>query len=290
MTTVNFQNDSSHNASSLNSDDITLDFTSAANLKTAVVYNSGESEPTITPAPKYPVGQFKEGFVNIYYFCYDADLQGATLNIVNTEEVFTPPADPILFEDDFTGATIDLNKWVIYNPDDDKIAVSQNNELLYTDIGTATTNPTPNEGIRTPSTFLLDTTQGDRYINFEIDRTGKNTDFSFALIVGDYQNIIRVRELENGNLELFNTVNGVNRSIVSSSEKLDGTFKIALENEVCSVYKWNGSGFDFVISDVFGDSSDYFLSLHRHWSRVDGEVTKLKSIAVSTENFNTQYA
>ena len=275
--------------------DITLDETGAVEGGCAVVVFSGLENPNfITTLTKSSSGIITvQGLYSIYIH-YIAGRYN--INIFNVEN---PGNLELLFQDNFTGATIDIAKWVVTEPDAE-VVISQNNELKIAVDGT--TDPAARTtSLRSINSFSI----GSSTVVLTFDLLSTTADLAitqnFAIGLNkstDPTNNDDTIGLLNKNTDniglLIKEVTSVIQNVTASTpgyELTPLTFKIVTTAANVEYYYWSGSTWTQLGSTyAHSGTGSYYIHIGANDKSSLTEASDLiiDSLALTNLDFSTQ--
>lgn len=271
------------------SGDITLDETGVVEGGCAVVLWEGSTNPTYIGGTIQSIsGDITvEGVYSIYIHYINGRFN---INVFNVEN----PGDPsyILFKDDFTGTTIDTNKWTVVEPNTAKVEITQNDKLIFTSKSTSTETTFINYLV----SAALDLTTL-KVITFDIFKGADNSNlWSIGLnlhsppLQTDYISIQKSNTNGNIWLRVWDSGAGVHQDdITLDIETTIQTFKIVINTDI-EYYHWTGGAW-VQIGTTFsthGLTGNYYPYLTQQDSTTATNFLDVDNFVVTDTDFSTQ--
>lgn len=232
---------------------ITIDETDSVVFGQVVFYNDGTVEPTISitdPNDLIVVGSWQSGKLNAYYGYWDSEHYVIKIEAL---EDYTPPLPPvnILFEDDFTGTTIDPAKWDLTNPNSSNVTFTQNGNLTIASDGTNSLSAGANF-LLSDDVWDLSTTKA-----FSFDLASNNQDCYGGWVVGLSNGVDNYIVIYNGSSASGNNIRMIaaesasifiNTADIALPISASTTFKVLVTATETSISYWNGSVWVSIVS------------------------------------------
>ena len=230
----------------------------------------------------YEITALTQG-VTYYVFCRAKASGFASSVYVSASGIPDVPLVPLFFYT-FDGAVLDTAKFALV--DGTNVAYTQNNEGIFTDTGTGTSG---GEYLTTDGLFTFDTSTGDKYLYFDIARTG-NTDNFFQIILLGTNNFIRIMtdDGEGNTIKILNTIDSVAQSEVVTTSEFSSTIKAKFSSESLQLYKFDGAEYQLIGTAAFGDST-YFLRFNKAGDTTTGSTTTIDNVYIMDEDSPGQY-
>lgn len=232
---------------------ITIDETDSVVFGQVVFYNDGTVEPTISitdPNDLIVVGSWVSGKLNAYYGYWDSEHYVIKIEAL---EDYTPPLPPvnILFQDDFTGTTIDPAKWDLTNPNSSNVTFTQNGNLTIASDGTNSLSAGANF-LLSDDVWDLSTTKA-----FSFDLASNNQDCYGGWVVGLSNGVDNYIVIYNGSSASGNNIRMIaaesasifiNTADIALPISASTTFKVLVTATETSISYWNGSVWVSIVS------------------------------------------
>jgi hypothetical protein len=207
----------------------------------------------------------------------------------------------ILFEDDFTGATIDTAKWTVTNDTPAVMDISQNNELIFELLNSAA-GATLGDDMLIGKTGFAESTA--KVYGFDIQVSEQNSSSqwfigvnnnSSSAILDDRVGFMRTSSTAGDVLAaVYNSGSLSSESVTLDIETSAKTVKIIVNNGSADFYYWNGSGWTKLgatASYTGAGANMYPIVIVRAIAAngTNGDLFKFDNYTVADSDYSTQY-
>lgn len=266
--------------------DITLDETGVVEGGCAVVIWRGATNPIFIGGTIQSTSGVitVDGIYSVYLMYINGRFNVNIFNVANPGAVF-------IFSDLFTGGTIDTAKWTIVNPASE-VVFSQNNELIETTDGTATSGVLAD--YLYSAAFTLPT---EAYLSFDILMNNQAYKWGVGFIKQADPSADRIVFQDNAQATILGTYmyeNSVNidsaTDFTSGDKTVSQSYRIKVTASAVVMQKWNGSAWatgKTVNTAVFTGVWNIAI-FGRSLSGTVGDV-RIDNIYMTDTTFSTKY-
>ncbi|MCG9970987.1 fibronectin type III domain-containing protein [Christiangramia crocea] len=189
-----------------------------------------------------------------------------------------------LLSDTFTGTTIDTGKWTVYGSGTD-ISVTQNDELIFTDLNTKTTGVTE-AGL--DSVLTVNTASGLRVLKFDVSKNPVNdTFYGIQFKIANTNDLIRLQSDPDPSLVRFAIKkSGTLTSNVSFTKSINNSFKIVVNGTTAQLYIWENSAWSLLATESC-NTNTYYINIFRANDTISGTVANLDNLHLTDYDYST---
>ena len=243
-------------------------------------------------------GNYLANEINLIWFIWDSVSDKVIVNIQNEFILQSGAASNILFEDNFSGTSIDSGKWDVQQNDGANVVFTQNNSLIITRLGNSIGDKLAN-GIVAQTGLTLDLSTKPLVITYDLQTDTNQHETPFTV------GIKKIQTVTNDDDYIANTARGVADTFshrvrqATVNELLSNTtYDISVRTSLKIVltiadqvlfYYWSGAWVQFPTGAVGS------VTVSGVWFPVIGagdqisSITTIWSYKILNEDFLTQY-